>query len=212
MADQDKDDQQPSTVVSKISGLVGLYAIFVFVAGWTYFNTYYSAFGLYVRWLNLSVTEILTKGFIILFEQQGGWLWLIYVFVLVVPVLFEVVPRFRTHVFKQLVVTTVMLGCLPLTFFIARSAGQHAAITNQGDSTSLPYIRFATKCGVFSGRLLFVKDHDVYVHDLNQDKVTQSFTDVCLVLSPIQTGNHFLYIYRLEDVHSIEIVERPTGG
>ena len=207
----DKGDQQPSTVVSNISRLVGLYAIFIFVSGWTYFDFYYSSFGVYARWLDLSATEILTKGFIVLFEPGGRWLWLIYLFVLVVPVLFEVVPRLRAHIVTQLVVASLMLACLPLTHLISRSAGLRAAATNQSEETNLPYIRFKTKCGLFSGRLLFVKGQDLYIHDLTQDAAAGS-TEVCLALSPQQHGNHFLSIYRLDDVHAVEILERPTGG
>lgn len=210
MAGEDKKELS-NTVVGKISGLVGLYAIFIFVSGWTYFEAYYSSFGLYARWLDLSITETLTKGFVILFEKHGGWLWLIYVFVLVVPVMFEVIPRLGTHIRTQIAVACVMLALLPLTYFIARSAGLEAASKNQGDSTNLPYIRFATKCGLFSGRLLFMKDHDYYVHDLMQDQAPKGDA-ICLAHSPQVHGNHFLHIYRLEDIHSVEILEKPTGG
>jgi hypothetical protein len=210
MADKDKDDQQPSTIIGKISGLVGLYAVFVFVSGWTYFDSYYASFGLYVRWLDLSVTETLTKGFLILFEKPGHWLWLIYVFVVVVPVVFEVIPRFKKHISYQIVVAAIMLACLPATYLISRRAGLSAASTNQGTSTNLPFIRFNTKCGMFSGRLLFIKDHDLYIHDLSEDNVVK--TNGCFVLSQKEGGNHFLYIYRLEDVKEVEIIEQQTGG
>lgn len=212
MAESKDNDQEPRTVVSKLSGLVGVYSIFVFLSGWTYFETYYSRFGLYVRWLDLSVTEVLTKGFIILFEPRGRWLWLIYIFVLVIPVLQEVMPRVRSNVIAQLGVALVMLGCLPLTFYVAQRAGLEAAATNQGTSTQLPYIRFETRCGLFSGRLLFIKDHDFYVHDLMQDKATTNSSESCLPMSPLQYGHHFLSVYRSEDVHVVEIIESPTGG
>ncbi|HXA85459.1 MAG TPA: hypothetical protein VNZ47_10305 [Candidatus Dormibacteraeota bacterium] len=211
MADKSKDDQQPSTIVGKLSGLVGLYAVFVFISGWTYFDAYYSSFGIYARWLDLSVPETLTKGFRVLFEQHGQWLWLIYVFVVVVPVIFEVVPRFKTHFKSQIIVAAIMLACLPATYFISRDAGLSAASTNQGDNTNLPFIRFNTKCGMFSGRLLFVKEHDLYIHDLTEDKEVKT-NGGCFVLSQKERGNHFLYIYRLEDVKEVEIVERRTGG
>lgn len=210
MADKSKDDQQPSTIVGKISGLVGLYAVFVFISGWTYFDAYYSSFGIYARWLDLSVTETLTKGFLIVFEQHGRLLWLIYVFVVVVPVIFEVAPRFKTHIKSQIIVAAIMLACLPATYFISRRAGLSAASTNQGNNTHLPFIRFNTKCGMFSGRLLFIKDHDLYIHDLTQDNEVK--TNGCFVLSQKERGNHFLYIYRLEDVKEVEIIERQTGG
>jgi hypothetical protein len=210
MADKDKHDQ-PSTIVGKISGLVGLYAVFVFISGWTYFDAYYSSFGIYARWLDLSVTETLTKGFFILFEPHGLWLWIIYVFVVVVPVIFEVVPRFKTHIKSQIVVAAIMLACLPATFLISRRVGLFAASQNQGNDTSLPFIRFNTKCGMFSGRLLFIKDHDLYIHDLTQDNEIKPNTD-CFVLSRQESVNHFLYIFRLEDVKQVEILERRTGG
>lgn len=211
MADNDKNDQQSSTIVGKISGLVGLYAVFVFISGWTYFDAYYSSFGIYARWLDLSVTETLTKGFLILFEQPGQWLWLVYLFVVVVPVIFEVVPRFKTRIALQVIVAGIMLACLPATYIIARGAGLSAASTNQGNDTNLPFIRFNTKCGMFSGRLLFIKDHDLYIHDLTRDDELKTNSG-CFALSQKERGNHFLYVYRLEDVKEVEIVERRTGG
>lgn len=207
MSNDNDSRQQRSTVVSKVSGLVGLYAIFVFIAGWTYFNAYYSSFGFYARWLDLSATEILTKGFVILFEKHGKWLWLIYVFVLVVPILFEVFKRLRNKMFIQFVMAMVLLACLPLTYYIAKSAGLAAASINQSEETNLPYVQFVTKCGYFSGRLLFAKDHALYIHDLTQDKRTGTDA-LCPELSPKVHGTHFLYIFRVEDVSTIEILER----
>jgi hypothetical protein len=201
---------QDKTVVSTIASLFGLYAIFVFISGWTFFDSYYSAFGLYARWLNLSPIDVLTKGFIILFEPHGSAVWLIYIFVLVVPVLFEIIPDLRARPFTQLVVACLLLACLPLTYFVSRRAALAAAASNQGTSTNLPYIRFATGCGLFSGRLLFVKDHDFYIHDLTTDKGKS--VDACLTLSPKANGNRFLYLFRFEDVHEVEILEQPTGG
>jgi hypothetical protein len=191
----DRDDQQQSTIVGKISGLVGLYAVFVFISGWTYFDAYYSSFGIYARWLDLSVTETLTKGFFILFEQHGRFLWFIYVFVVVVPVIFEVVPRFKTHIKSQVIIAAIMLAYLPATYFISRRAGLAAASTNQGSDTNLPIIRFNTKCGMFSGRLLFIKDHDLYIHDLTQDNAVKT-NGSCFALSQKE----------------VEIVEQQTGG
>lgn len=209
MVETNDGNQQPPTVVSKLSALIGVYSIFFFLSGWTYFDSYYSVFGIYARWLDLSATEVLTKGFVVLFEPRGWPLWLIYIFVLLVPILHEIKPR--VGIIWQLVVAVLMLGCLPLTFFVAKKAGLEAASINQSESTNLPYVRFTTKCGSFSGRLLFVKDHNIYIHDLTRHKETNS-SDTCLDLSQAQHGHHFLYVYRSEDVQVLEILEHPTGG
>jgi hypothetical protein len=199
-----KENEQ-STVVGKISGLVGLYAIFVFISGWTYLDFYYRTFGVYSRWLDISISETLTKGFLILFEG-GQWLWVIYIFVLVVPVLFEVFPRLRSHVVVQLLVACVLLSCLPISYSISRKAGITAALLNQGAATSLADIRFRTDCGLYLGKLVFAKDAAYYVHDAT---LLREYKNDSACWKPSQSTDqlHTLTIFRADDVHGLEIVE-----
>jgi hypothetical protein len=205
MADNDPDDNKPSTVIGKISGLVGLYAVFVFLSGWTYLDYYYRSFGVATRWLDLSVPEILTKGFVILFDG-GEWLWLIYIFILVVPLCFEVFPRFRAHTVTQLVVAIVMLSCLPLTYYIARNAGTAAAKVSQGRSSTLPDVRFTTKCGVHVAKLLFLRENSYYLHDVQYFNKRNPVPNDCLEPSDPQKA-HELTILRSEEVTDIKIGE-----
>ena len=135
-----------------------------------------------------------------------------YVVVLALPVSLEAVPKLRASTALQISGAAVMLGCLPLTYGIARSAGITTAGINQSDATELPFVQFATKCGTFSGRLLYLKDRFFYIQDVQADGKSKA-NEVCLTTSTTKTGTHFLTIYRAEDVHALEITERrSTGG
>lgn len=206
MPHQSADEKKPRTVVGNIAALVGFYAIFVYLAGWTFFDYYFRTFGLYTRWIDISIPETLMKGFVILFEG-GGLLWPIYLFVLLVPVLFEVFPKLQKHTISQIVFAVLLLACLPLTYLISRSVGLRTAKNNQGSTTELPFIRFAGKCGNFSGRLLYVKEGVFYIHDLKTDPQSPP-GEPCLGPSTPQGDLHFLTVYRAEDVHALEILEK----
>lgn len=199
------DKPESSTVVSKISSLIGLYAVFVFVSGWTYLDFYYRTFGVYTRWLDIPLAETLTKGFVILFEG-GRLLWVIYVFVLVVPVLFEVIPKLRSRIFAQIVAACLMLTCLPATYLISRSVGSKSGLVNQGASTALADIRFGTDCGLYLGKLLFVKDGAYYIHDARLIKEYKSSSD-CWKPSDTTDTIHALTIFRTDNVRYLEISE-----
>jgi hypothetical protein len=204
---KNETEKQSSTVVGKISGLVGLYAIFVFLSGWTYLDYYYRTFGIYTRWLDISIPETLMKGFIILFEG-GEWLWVIYVFILVVPVLFEVFPNFQSHKVAQLVTALIMLSCLPITYYISRAVGSQAARQNQGDASALPDLRMATKCGTYIGKLVFIKDGLFYVHDARLIDVSDKNLQ-CWKPSEVLATQHTTTIFRTEEVEALEISEYP---
>lgn len=197
-------DQQTSTVISKISALVGLYAIFVYLSGWTFLDYYYRTFGIYTRWFEISIPETLLKGFVILFEG-GQWLWVVYAFILLAPTL-EAVPYLRAKTWAQLIVAAVMLVCLPITYKISKSVGITTARQNQSLKSALPDIRLVTPCGTYIGRLLLIKNESYYVHDLQvlSKNVTEK---VCLEPTEIKTNIHTLTVLRAEHVRALEIDE-----
>ncbi|HEV2989151.1 MAG TPA: hypothetical protein VG759_11975 [Candidatus Angelobacter sp.] len=205
MADSDSKEKRPSTVVGTISGLVSLYAVFVFMSGWTFLDFYYRRFGIYTRWLDISITDVLMKGFIILFEG-GKWLWALYVFILVVPILFEVFPRLRRHTLVQLFIAGAMLSCLPLTYYISRNAGESAAEHNQSTSSTLADIRFSTDCGIYVGKLLYQRNDSYYIHDVVLLKKSSPFPDKCLVPTDPKVA-HELTILRSDSIHDLKLAE-----
>jgi hypothetical protein len=219
-SDTNNDQRQPPTVVSKLSGLIGLYAVFVYLSGWTFLDYYYRSFGLNTTWLDISITETLMKGFIILFEG-GQLLWFIYVFVVVVPVLFEVFPRLRVHIMAQIVIACLMLSCLPIAYYISKSAGEKAAAIRQGPQTALPDVSFEIQCGrAFKkhvGKLLYVKNGFYYLHrvqplegqSVKQEKPWKQenapIEDMCPIPKSAEVG--VLTVLRSEIVRELQIVE-----
>jgi hypothetical protein len=201
-------EQETNTVVSKLSSLVGLYAIFVYVSGWTYLDYYYRSFGLYTRWIDISLPETLMKGFIILFEG-GQCLWFIYLFIVVVPVLFEVFPQVRRYVAAQLTVALIMLACLPLTYYIAKSVGMKAAQRNKSELSALPEVSFTVGCRRYVGKLLFAKDGVYYIHDSLVLGRTSESDPKCEIPKtvPRQAGVHELELFRAEEVHGLTVTE-----
>jgi hypothetical protein len=199
------DATSPGTIVGKISGLVGLYAVFVFISGWTFLDFYYRQFGVYTRWIDISIQETLMKGFIILFEG-GHWLWAIYLFIIVVPILFEVFPRFQRHIVVQLLVACLMFSCLPLTYYISRNVAEVTAARNQSTASVLPDVRFSTKCGIYVGKLLYQRDSSYYLHDVRFLKKANPLPDECLVPSDPHMA-HELTILKSEVVHDLKIAE-----
>jgi hypothetical protein len=210
--DEQEKENESTTIIGKISSLIGLYAIFIFLSGWTYLDYYYRAFGIYSRWLDISVAETFTKGFEILF-QGGSLLWIIYVFVLVVPILFEVFPRFRKHIIVQILLACLLLSCVPLTYLIASRVGQQAGLDNQGDHTYLNSIRFSTECGTYIGNLLYIKDDTYYVHDLKLLSKLQSTSNCYLPSLPTEEQKsrgdvfHALTAVRANEIRFLEIAE-----
>jgi hypothetical protein len=219
-SDTNNDERQPPTVVSKLSGLIGLYAVFVYLSGWTFLDYYYRSFGLNTTWLDISITETLMKGFIILFEG-GQRLWFIYVFVVVVPVLFEVFPRLRVHILAQIGVACLMLSCLPIAYYISKSAGEEAAAISQGTQTALPDVSFEMQCGrafkKYVGKLLYVKNGFYYLHRVQplegetgeQKKSLRPESalaqDACPIPKSAEIG--VLTVLRSEVVRELQIVE-----
>src|SRR5271157_5981295 len=155
---------ESSGIVSKISGLFGLYTIFVFLSGWTFLDYYYRSFGVSTKWLDIPLTEVLTKGFVVLF-QRGWLLWFIYLFVVIVPVFVEISPRFRRHLGMQTFVAILVMSCIPLTYFVAKNAGESTAIDDQSTQTTLPEISFRVGCNRYLGKLLYFRDNTYFIHD-----------------------------------------------
>ena len=205
MSEKPTEDKQARTVVGSIVGLVSLYAVFVFMSGWTFLDFYYRRFGIYIRWLDLPISEVFMKGFIVLFEG-AHWLWVLYIFIVVVPILFEVFPKLRRHIVVQFVMAALLLSCLPLTYYISRNAGQALAQQNQSAVSGLPNVRFTTSCGLYVGKLLFQKESSYYLHDVVLLKPANPLPEGCLQPSDPKIADE-LTILKSELIHDLKISE-----
>jgi hypothetical protein len=203
---ENNTEQQPITVASKLTSFIGLYAVFVYISGWAYSDSYLQSFGLSRGWIDISITETMTKGFTVLFEDQGRYLWFIYIFVVVVPVLFEVFPKLRAHVVTQLAIACLMLSCLPLDYYISQSAAEHSARIDQSDNTTLFDVFFELRCGAssakYTGKLLYIKDGFYYLHNA---KPLSAPSATCITYGETIKQST---IVRAEDIQAFQIIEK----
>src|SRR5213593_907902 len=90
------EENESSGLLSNIVKLLPLYAVYVFLAGWTFSDYYYRYFGVNPRWLDIALHDTLTRGFTILFAGGKG-LWLVYGLMVLVPVVSESVRGLQNH-------------------------------------------------------------------------------------------------------------------
>jgi len=184
-------------VLANVTGFFGLYGLYVFVAGHTFFDYYYGTYGVDPRWLDLGFAEVMVRGFTVLFLWRGIILWLIYIFVIITPISFELTSRFDRKAMLQASIIAMLLCLVPVTYWVAANAGEGLALENKGDKTSLPYVTFSTKTGKFGGRLLLFRAGMVFVHG------------VASTFPPGQPDTINLHAYRTDEMTDIEITENP---
>jgi hypothetical protein len=183
--------------LSKLTGFIGLYALYVFLAGHAFFENYYGTFGIDPRWLDLGFAEVIIRGFTLLFLAQGFYLWPIYIFVFISPIIFELTSQISRRALLQACIIAVLLCLFPATYLAAANAGASLAHKNMGEGTSMPYMTFSTATGKFGGRLLLFRAGMVFVHA------------VAPVASSGQPDSINLHVYRTEDIRDFEVTERP---
>src|SRR5262249_44010485 len=147
-----------NSIFSKLSQLMALCVVYLFLSGWAFLDAYYRFFGLNPRWLDMSLYDVLTKGFTILF-RGGGSLWPGYVVVVLVPIGFESITALREKLLGRLLRAAFLLAMFVPVFVLAERAGQAEGRTDKSDNTKLPAITFTiTKSKQNrSGKLLYAK-------------------------------------------------------
>src|SRR5258708_36159885 len=85
-----------------VSQVLVLYAIYVSISGWAFLDYYFRYFGLDTRWLDLSIYDILIKGFTVLFTG-GALLWPLYIALILLPLVAE--RKFRNTIGSVLAIT-----------------------------------------------------------------------------------------------------------
>src|SRR5712692_7436112 len=83
------EDNNGGGVLSNIVKLLPVYAVYVFIAGWTFSDYYFRYFGVNPKWLDLDFHDSLTKGFTILFGGGGARLACLYLLMVMVPLMSE---------------------------------------------------------------------------------------------------------------------------
>jgi predicted outer membrane lipoprotein len=186
-------------VLSNVLKLLPVYAIYVFIAGWTYSDFYLRSFGVNPAWFDADFHDLLTRGFTIVFGSKL-LLW-IYVVMVATPLAAEVVyERWgKLRWFLDLLLATAFGILLLLTYQGARDAGTNQAKVDQGDQSTLPVINLTIKQHYYVGHLLFLKNQTYYVHRLKDVTPGISVPRVLEMLS----------IFRAEEVSDVTIVEIP---
>src|SRR6266478_4077401 len=96
------EDSTESGLLSAVSKLLVLYAIYVFISGWAFLDYYFRYYGVDTRWLDLSIYDILIKGFTVLFTG-GSLLWPLYLILIAVPLIAE--RKLKNQVWSVFTVT-----------------------------------------------------------------------------------------------------------
>lgn len=190
------DDRDSGAALSTVVKLLPVYAVYVFIAGWTFSDYYFRFFGVNPRWLDIAFHDTLTKGFTILFSGKGTALWSVYLLMATAPVLSEGLHSLKSHpkvrVVLELILILGLIGILPLIYWVARDVGISQARMDKGIQSTLPTISFRANKNSYTGHLLFLKNNIYYIHDVNNGDP-----------SKVQE----LSIFRAEEVSDIRIIE-----
>jgi|SRR5713101_5848337 len=191
------EDKDSGGILSNIVKLLPVYAVYIFIAGWTYSGYYFRSFGVNPRWLDIDFHDSLTKGFTILFGGGGAkLLWFVYILMATVPLVAEALHEAENHPMVrrilELALVAALGGLLPLTYVISRNAGISQADLDKSNHSRLPTINFTFNKHPYIGQLLFMKSGMYYIHDV-QDKGKSIVREVS--------------IFRAEDVSDVTLVE-----
>jgi hypothetical protein len=186
-------------MIGKISGLLGFYAIYVFLAGWTFLNVYFRSFGLDPRWITLASIEVPMKAVTAVFAVHGWSLAAIYMIVVVTTLVLELSTEAWMTPLRRAVCTVILALMLPLTFYSSWWVGLASARLDKTDKTGLEAINFTFHGNRFAGKLLFVESGKFFVHDLQQLTVSKG----------AEAHNHSeqLSIFRAEEISDVSIIE-----
>jgi hypothetical protein len=195
-------ESEKGGLVSAVSQLLVVYAIYVFISGWAFLDYYFRYFGLDTRWLDLSTPEVLIKGFTILFSEGWWVLWPIYGLLFSVPLIVE---RKLQNRFNIALAVVMFLLCMLFPIYIeSRSIGEKMAVADKGVNSTLPAVTFTAKISKlqYHGKLLGFRSGTYFVHNVElipgqNVKTTDVFTG-----SPLE-----LSIIRAEDVVDVSVIE-----
>jgi hypothetical protein len=134
---------QQDGLVAKLTQLLALYVVYVFLSGWAFFDHYYREFGADPRWFDLPLQETLVKGFTVLFTN-GALLWVLYLALVLIPLLTDD-PKLRDRMWVRVSTGVFMIVALVGIYFLSARAGASAAMEDKGTPTRLALSTFSWK-------------------------------------------------------------------
>lgn len=191
--------QESRSLISTVSQLLILYAVYVFISGWAFLDYYFRYYGIDPRWLDIGSYDIFIKGFTALFTG-GGWLWPLYVLLILIPVIAEY--KVRNTLRSALSVSGALIVILLGVYSVSRSAGEAMAKRDKGDQSTLSSITFRDKAEnvQYHGKLVLFRSGTYFVHDAepipNQKTRASSYG-----------SNIEISVFRAEDITNIRIAE-----
>jgi hypothetical protein len=153
------------SLASKLGHWTGLYAAYLFLAGWSYLKYYFGVFGVDTGWLDLGLNDTMAQGFSVLFGS-GVFLSIVYVVVFLLSVAVEAFPRNRSRL-MDMEIPLFLVFLFPVTYGIARRAGIGQANVDRGDKPSLPTLVFTAGSCDYRGKLVYLKSELFYVSNLH---------------------------------------------
>ena len=143
---------------------MALYAVYLFLAGWSYLRHYFERFGINNGWLDFGFNETVAQGFTVLFVAKIK-LSIIYLLVVLISLLVEVILG-RPNRILNTIVACLLIAFFPLVYTFAGEAGSTQADVDRGGDTHLPTLDFTAGSCSYIGKLVYVKGDLVYVHNL----------------------------------------------
>jgi hypothetical protein len=196
------DDRDTGGLISTVSKLLVLYAVYVFISGWAFLDYYYRYYGVDTRWLDLTTYDILIKGFTVLFT--GGWLlWPLYVVLIALPLIAE--RKLQNRIWSVLAITATLLAILLAVYVVSTRAGEKIAQADKSDNTTLPSIIFRSRASKlqYHGKLLGFRSGVYLVHGVALVPGQNSLS----ADTPGGSSDLELSMIRGEDITEITVIE-----
>ena len=152
------------SIATRFEYWFAIYAVYLFLAGWTYLDYYFAVFGASAGRLEFRANDTMARGFTVLFGT-GVWMSVVYLAVLLVSLLVEIFLTSKGRLVSTVATLVLVIMFIP-TYCIARRAGIRQANIDRGATTMLPTVTFADKGCTYRGDLLYAKAELLYVHNL----------------------------------------------
>jgi len=190
------EDHNDAGLLSNMVKLLPLYAVYLFIPGWTFYDYYFRYFGVNPRWLDIAFNDTLTRGFAILFAG-GKELWWVYVPMVIAPIVSEGLRGLQNRPILKRVLEyalVILLVCIPVvTYIISRDVGIRQAKLDKSDQSTLPTVSFTANKHFYRGNLLFIRNGMYFIHNLKEKDESRKVQEVS--------------IFRAEEVSDMKIVE-----
>jgi hypothetical protein len=158
------EEAKSGSIATRFEYWFAIYAVYLFLAGWTYLDYYFAVFGASAGWLEFGLNDTLARGFTVLFGT-GAWMSVVYLIVLLVSLIVEIFLTGSGRLVSTVATLLLVIMFIP-TYCIARHAGIRQANIDRGSTTMLPTVTFSDKKCTYRGDLLYAKGGLLYVHNL----------------------------------------------